>query len=69
MAKRTDREIEMIAEVVLLVPEAADGTGDLGIVVGEALARDPLATAEEIAEIVREAIEDARIERQGEKSL
>lgn len=41
---------------------ADDGTGDLGIIVRQALTDDPRATAEDIAEIVREARADARAE-------
>lgn len=42
-----------------------DGTGDLGIIVRQALQDDPGATDEDIAEIVREAREDARRETEG----
>lgn len=55
---------EMAALVERLVPGADDGTGTLGIIIRQALVDDPAATAGDIAEIVREAIADAREERQ-----
>jgi hypothetical protein len=57
----TEGEMEakaMIGEVASLVSD--DGTGDLGVIVRQALEDDANATAEEIAEIVREAREEAR---------
>lgn len=52
---------EMCAKVEALV-EDIDGSGDIGVIVRQALKDDPHATAEAIAEIVREAREDVRIE-------
>lgn len=52
----------MIREVAAVVGD--DGTGDLGIIVRQALADDPAATASEIAEIVVEARETATAERE-----
>lgn len=45
-----------------------DGTGDLGIIVRQALAEDPTVSAEAIAETVREARRDATVERERESA-
>lgn len=44
-----------------------DGTGDLGVIVRQALADDPAVTVDEIADIVREARRDAAVERKRER--
>jgi len=49
--------VEVCREVASIVGD--DGTGDLGVIVRQALRDDPNATPEEIADIVREAREDA----------
>lgn len=51
----------MLADVARQVGD--DGTGDLGIIVRQALADDPAATVDDIVTIVREAREDAARER------
>jgi hypothetical protein len=52
---------DTIATVALLV-EDDDGTGDIGIIVRQALRDDPTATARDIAQIVRDARADALAE-------
>lgn len=52
------------ADVAAIVGD--DGTGDLGGITAQALKDDPSATAEDIAEIVREARADAKLERAAE---
>ncbi len=52
---------ELAREVGCIVGD--DGTGDIRVIVDHALAEDPAATAEDIAEIVREARADAAAER------
>lgn len=51
---------EMIASVAKIVGD--DGTGDLGIIVREALTANHAVTVRDIVEIVREAREDAALE-------
>lgn len=58
----------MVYEVASLVGYG-DGSGDLGIIVEQALTDDPDATAEDIAEIVREARQDAADERDAAEAL
>jgi hypothetical protein len=62
----TDQEIkgheqetinDMVDSVAALV--SSDGSGDLGLIVRLALADDPTASAEDIADIVREARQEA----------
>lgn len=43
-----------------------DGTGDLGVIVRQALIDDPATTVKDVARIVREAREDAAIDAAGE---
>jgi hypothetical protein len=57
----TDDRRFLVDGVAALVGD--DGTGDLGVIVRQALIDDPSATAGGIAEIVREARAEARIER------
>lgn len=58
---------DMIAAVETITGD--DGTGDLGIIVRQALRDDPAATAEDIAAIVVDARADARRDRDGASSL
>lgn len=58
------RVSDMLARVSRLVGD--DGTGDLGVIVRQALSDDPTTTADAIAEIVAEARRDARIEAERE---
>lgn len=51
-------EHTMIAEVAALVGD--DGTGDLGIIVRQALTDDSNVSAEDIAAVMRDAREEAR---------
>ena len=53
--------LDLIAEVARLVGD--DGTGDLGIIVRQAVADDPSCKPAEIADIVRDAREEAAAER------
>lgn len=62
-----DRAADLCIEVAALVGD--DGTGDLGIIVRQALSDDANATAESIAEIVREARRDWAAERAHQASL
>lgn len=52
---------ELLPRVAALVGD--DGTGDLGVIIRSALAKDASVTAEDIADIVREAREEAALER------
>lgn len=58
-----DRARELAAEVRALDPRLDDGTGDLGVIVRQALKDDVDATAEEVVAIIREALADAERER------
>lgn len=51
------RRAELLSVVASMVGD--DGTGDLGVIVDQALADDAEVTAQEVAEIVREAREEA----------
>lgn len=61
MTTDSPRFSDLFSAVSSLVGD--DGTGDLGIIVRQALNDDPSATVDDIAAIVREAREDAAAER------
>lgn len=56
---RDDRAKQIIGELAAMGIHAADDT--LGVVVRQALADDPQATAEDVAAIWREATDDAAV--------
>ena len=59
-----DGDYRLMAARVESIVGDADGSGDIGVIVRQALRDDAHATAEAIAEIVREARADAAAERQ-----
>jgi hypothetical protein len=60
----TTRTAELLAELSLMGITSPDDT--LGVVVRQALADDPMATAQDVAAIWREATDDATADRLAE---